>query len=290
MIHRPGELADAGSWAEVVAEASPYLVQDRVSETHEMQHDPPGARRWVVEDAGRVVALARVVEYDGEDPAESWASIRLMVRPNDRQRGHARTLLEHALAEGIGRPTLHTIVEDDDGSRVAAARLGFELTRTFHMSALDPRSVPAPPDDPRVRPLSDFDEQELWAAHNAVVGDDPSGLSLQVTFQEWLEDWRDPRSRPDLGTGVVEDGRLVAFSRMGAAGTRAWSDMTGTLPPHRGRGLALLAKHHTLAKAARAGIERCFAGNDDDNTAMLGINHRLGYRPFARPRLGVRTL
>src|SRR5215218_7032021 len=99
MIHRPGGLADAGAWAEVVAEVSPYLVQDEASETHEMQHDPPGARRWVVEDAGRIVALARVVEYDGED----HASIRLMVRPGHRRRGHGRALLDRALAEGIDR-------------------------------------------------------------------------------------------------------------------------------------------------------------------------------------------
>jgi RimJ/RimL family protein N-acetyltransferase len=286
MILRPGGLEDAGPWAEVVARASPYLVQDRESETHEMQHDPPGARRWVVEDTGRVVALARVVEYDGED----HASIRLMVRPGDRRRGHGRALLEHVLADGVGHPTLHTIVEDDDDSRAAAGRLGFELTRTFRMSAVDPRTLEAPPDDERVRPLADLDEQELWATHNAVVGDDPSGLSLPITFEEWLADWRDPRARPDLSTGIVEDGRLVAFSRIGAAGTRAWSDMTGTVAEHRGRGLGLLAKQHTLAKAASAGIERCFAGNDDDNVAMLGINRRLGYRPFASPRLGVKVL
>ena len=284
MIHRPGGLADAEGWAEVVAEASPYLVQDSTSETHEMQHDPPGARRWVVEDAGRVVALARLVEYDDE----GHASLRLMVRPTHRRRGHARTLLEVAL-DHLTRPVVHSIVEDDDESRAAAQRLGFELTRTFHMSALDPREVPAPPADDRVHPLAAFDERELWAAHNSVVVDDPSGLSLQVTFEEWLEDWHDPRCRPELSTGIVEDGRLVAFSRLGAAGTRAWSDMTGTLPGHRGHGLGLLAKQHTLAKAAQAGIERCFAGNDGDNAAMLAVNRRLGYRPFASPRLGVRA-
>lgn len=285
MTPRSATLSDAEPWAEVVAEASPYLVQDAVSETHEMLHDPPGARRWVVEDAGRIVALARLVEYDGED----HASIQLMVRPDSRRRGFGRLLLEGALADGLDRPTLHTIVEDDEGSRLAAGRLGFELTRTFRMSVVDPRTVQAPPDE-RVRPLSDFEERELWTVHNAVVGDDPSGLSLQIRFEQWRDDWRDPRSRPDLSTGIVEDGRLVAFSRLGAAGNRAWSEMTGALPQHRGRGLGLLAKQHTLAKAARAGIERCFAGNDEDNGAMLSINRRLGYQPFASPRLGVRVL
>ena len=117
MIHRPGGLADAEGWAEVVAEASPYLVQDSTSETHEMQHDPPGARRWVVGDAGRVVALARLVEYDDE----GHASLRLMVRPTHRRRGHARTLLEVAL-DHLTRPVVHSIVEDDDESRAAAQR------------------------------------------------------------------------------------------------------------------------------------------------------------------------
>jgi hypothetical protein len=64
----------------------------------------------------------------------------------------------------------------------------------------------------------------------------------------------------------------------------------GTVAPQRGRGLGLLAEQHTLAKAATAGIERCFAANDDDNTATLGINRRPGYQPFASPDLGVKEL
>ena len=40
---------------------------------------------------------------------------------------------------------------------------------------------------------------------------------------------------------ATDDGSLL-----GAAGQRAWSGMTGTLPQHRGRGLARLAKHHAL--------------------------------------------
>ena len=50
-----------------------------------------------------------------------------------------------------------------------------------------------------------------------------------------------------------------------------------------------MAKRHTLHAAARAGVEICFAGNDGANVAMVAVNTRLGYRPFAAPRLGVRT-
>ena len=60
MILRPGGLADAGAWAEVVAEASPHLVQDEAFEAHDLQHDPSGARRWFAEDAGWVVASPRL--------------------------------------------------------------------------------------------------------------------------------------------------------------------------------------------------------------------------------------
>jgi RimJ/RimL family protein N-acetyltransferase len=57
--------------------------------------------------------------------------------------------------------------------------------------------------------------------------------------------------------------------------------MTGCLPGARGRGLATLAKSHTLRALAADGVTRCSTGNDEANAAMLAVNHRLGYRPAA---------
>ena len=281
-------LDDAAAWARIVEESSPYLVQDARSTHHEMRTDAPDAVRLVAEVEGQVVALARLRAYEDEE----HTSLQLMVLPSARRRGVGRALLDRMLrwAEATHRDTLHAIVEDGEDSRRAAAAWGFELTRTFRMSAVDPRLIPQAATDARVVDLTRIDPREIHALFNAVVSDDPSGLSLQTSYDEWLADWEDPRNRAELSRGVLVDGALVAFTQVGSAGVRAWSNMTGTRPDHRGLGLALLRKQHALNAAANAGIKRCFAGNDGDNAPMVAVNDRLGYRPFATPRLGVRPL
>ena len=48
---------------------------------------------------------------------------------------------------------------------------------------------------------------------------------------------------------------------------------------YRGRGLGLLVKQHSLARAAELGITSVVTQNDDTNAPMLAINRRLGYQP-----------
>ena len=288
---RPATLADAGPWAEVVLEASPHMVLDERSEAHEMRTDPPDARRFVSESGGRVVGVARARTYADED----HASLMVMVRPEHRRHGHGRRLLDALVDEvrGSGKARAVTIVEDDDASRIASASWGFSLTRRFQKSMVDPRAVPAPgpaAEGVTVVPLDEIGAEAVWRAHQQVARDDPSGLTLPMPWEDWQSDWSDPRARPDLGRAVLVDGALAAYSMLGTAGDRAWSDMTGTLPEHRGQGLALLAKQHTLHAAATAGITRSMTGNDGANLPMLAVNRRLGYKLVARPALAERTL
>jgi RimJ/RimL family protein N-acetyltransferase len=60
-----------------------------------------------------------------------------------------------------------------------------------------------------------------------------------------------------------------------------WSDGTGTLRAHRGRGLAKYAKSTALHRAAAAGLRSAYAANDETNRPMIAINEWLGYRPCA---------
>jgi RimJ/RimL family protein N-acetyltransferase len=60
---------------------------------------------------------------------------------------------------------------------------------------------------------------------------------------------------------------------------RAWNEMTGTLPSHRGRGLATAAKLATIHWARSNWIERILTNNDAENAPMLAINRHLGYKP-----------
>jgi GNAT superfamily N-acetyltransferase len=287
---RTATLDDAAAWADVVAACSPYIVQDAASTAHEMRTDGAGARRRVAVVGASVIGVSRLHAYVDED----HVSLLLMVRPDSRRHGIGRALLDDQLpvARRTGKPTLRSIVEDDDDSRAAREHWGFTTTRSFAMSMVDPRTVtaPTPPDDVAVVPLSRLGPRVVWRAHSAVVRDDPSGLSLPVSFAEFQDDWSDPRMRPDLGCAVLVDGEVAAFTMLGRAGDRAWSDMTGTLPGHRGRGYARLAKQHALAAAAAAGIRRAMAGNDAANAPMTAINRDLGYRTLARPTLAELSL
>lgn len=58
---------------------------------------------------------------------------------------------------------------------------------------------------------------------------------------------------------------------------------TGTLPAHKGRGLATALKAHAILKARLLGAERLTTNVREDNPAMLAINRRLGFVEHARP-------
>jgi GNAT superfamily N-acetyltransferase len=74
------------------------------------------------------------------------------------------------------------------------------------------------------------------------------------------------------------DGTLASFSLVKRDGDRMWSDMTATLPTHRGRGLARLVKLAALHRAAADGVAMAYTSNDAANAPMLAVNRRLGYR------------
>jgi len=286
---RPANLDDARAWAEVVGTVAPYLVLDAASEAHEMRTDPPGTARAVAVADGRVVGVARMRDH----PEEEHASVLVMVLPDHRRRGTGAALLAELEphVHRTGKSVVTSIVEDDDDSRLVAGRWGFRIVRTFRSSAVDPRELgtpPAPPTGVQVVPVADVGPHRIWEAHQQVARDDPSGLTLPQPYGEWHDNWADPRQRPDLGRAVLVDHELAAYTLVGVAGDRAWSDMTGTLPDHRGRGLALLAKQHALAAVAAVGVTRAMTGNDARNAPMVAVNRRLGYRLTARPALAER--
>lgn len=288
---RQAGAADAAAWAEIVAACSPYMVQDARSTEHEMRTEPPAARRLVADVDGTVVGISRLYLH----PDEDHGNLMVMVPPAHRRRGVGRALLEAQLpvAVAAGRIRVVSIVEDDEGARRASSHCGFREVRRFQMAMVDPRDVPAPeplPDGVQVLPLSALGPRVVWKAHSSVVRDDPSGISLPMAYDEFQDEWADPRMRPDLGRAVLVEGEVAAFTMLGAAGERAWSDMTGTMPGLRGLGYARIAKEHALVAAAGAGITRAVTGNDDANLPMVTINRRLGYRPFAAPVLAELSL
>jgi GNAT superfamily N-acetyltransferase len=92
--------------------------------------------------------------------------------------------------------------------------------------------------------------------------------------------WNNPDSRRDLSFAVLDGDRVLSFVTTTADPDRGviWSNLTGTVPSDRGRGLAKVVKSHALAAARDAGFVTASTGNDAGNAPMLAVNRWLGYR------------
>jgi GNAT superfamily N-acetyltransferase len=269
----------AEGWARVRVAASPYLLGTEESVRHDMAHDTSTLARYVVVEDGEVLGIGRVRRRDGKGP-----SVVVQVHPDHRGRGVGRMLLDRLLPVGAGQ-SLTGLVNGDRESLAVAAHWGFTPEREHRISSTDPRTAPQPPATPpglRVATLHQAGADAVWSCLDATAEDDPSGLTRRVPLEEFVAtDWEGPLCRPDLGHAVLAGDTVVAYSQVEVAGQRAWSTMTGCLPGHRGKGLATLAKAHTLRALAAAGVTVCSTGNDEENGAMLAVNERLGYRPAA---------
>jgi GNAT superfamily N-acetyltransferase len=59
----------------------------------------------------------------------------------------------------------------------------------------------------------------------------------------------------------------------------AYNAFTGVLREYRGRGLAQALKLQTILLAKEEGMRYVRTHNDSNNTPMLAVNRKLGYKP-----------
>jgi GNAT superfamily N-acetyltransferase len=269
----------AEGWARVRVAASPYLLATEESVLHDLAENTSTLARYVVVEDGEVLGIGRVRRYPDDHP-----SVMVMVHPDHTGRGVGRRLLDRLL-EVTDDATVSALVNGEERALAVAAHWGFEAERQHQVSAVDPRTVPAPGPAPaglRVVPLDEAGPRAVWECRQATAADDPSGLTRRTPYEHFLDtDWSGPLHRADLGRAVLEDGIVLAYTQVDVAGDRAWTTMTGTRAGHRCRGLATLAKAHGFSALAAAGVTRAGTGNDGANAAMLAVNERLGYRPIA---------
>jgi GNAT superfamily N-acetyltransferase len=106
-----------------------------------------------------------------------------------------------------------------------------------------------------------------------------------IELEEWTAQfWKSPVIDDDASLVVLVDGELAGLTmiRVDRPSGRAQNNLCGVRRSHRGRGLALLLKSHSLRRAAELGATIALTDNDETNAPMLAVNQRLGYRPFAR--------
>lgn len=275
---------DAVGIARVWAAVMPQLVMT-----------PRGIEAGLRNSSTRVVLIAvdgpDVVGYGNlylPDPEQETPRVRITVHvpPEQRRRGIGSAMADAIGAEAarVGAASLLIVVSDDDASKGFATKRGFVIGRRMSGSSADLSAVPEPlpaPDGLRVVDYDQVEPRQIWLAAKAVADGDPSGLSDSPPYDEWLATaWNHPDQRRDLCAAVVDGDTVLSFVTTTADPDRRviWSNLTGTIPAARGRGLAKVVKSTALARARDAGFVTAHTGNDAGNAPMLAVNEWLGYR------------
>ncbi|MEU9509092.1 GNAT family N-acetyltransferase [Micromonospora sp. NPDC048170] len=277
---------DAPAVVALRALVHPYLVRG-VESTRKMIAQPPPSEQWtayVVEVDDTVVGWVSAYRNDRTSEPDIGEISILHVHPGHRGRGAGTALLttalEHLRAIGVRRVRTWALPE----SLPFARRHGFTPSRELRFSALDLRPAPPMPEPPpgvRLLPLTDLDPRRVYLVNLAAAADEPEDVPVDsISYENWYSEVWDNLGLDRAASTVAEaGGELVALSLVKRDGDRMWSDYTGTVPAHRGRGLARLVKTAALHRAAAGGIRVAYTSNDEANAPMLAVNARLGYRP-----------
>lgn len=277
---RKAGVADAAGIVEVWASTTPHLVKT-----------PAGIAFELERATERVVFVAvegdDVVGYGNAAAPDPTGRCRIAVQvpPEHGQRGIGAAMAETVIgaAAGLGGTALLGVTTDDEWAKRFATDRGFTVGRELAhaVASLDrlPAALP-PPDGLTLVTYDELEPRAIWQASTAVAGGDPSGLSSAPAYDEWLATgWDHPDLAKDLSFALLADGEVASFVSTTASRERQviWSNLTGTLPAYRGKGLAKVVKSAALHRAREAGFVAAYTGNDANNEPMLAVNRWLGY-------------
>ncbi len=123
--------------------------------------------------------------------------------------------------------------------------------------------------------------RRAYELHNAVVADIPmpipyTPISYDLYAYSAVES---SRALPDAHFLAVADSAYVGVADLQrpALGTHLYHGITGVLPAHRGRGIAMGLKLATISYGRRHGYLEIRTWNASQNADMLAINARLGF-------------
>jgi GNAT superfamily N-acetyltransferase len=280
---RPAVPDDAEAVAAVRRETFPYLVMSAALARHLISLDAPRERalRLVAQSGGEVVGW-------GSAGLNVWTSeagrgdTSVYVHPQHRQQGIGGALAArlHDHLQEIGAVRVRTFAEPV--GLEFAKRRGYDGTRQMHYSGVDPRELPDRPPTPdgiELVRIDELDPRQAYTADAIATLDEPSDSPADsIEYDDWVRDvWESPALDKSLSVAAIVGDEVACFTAIETDGDRVWSGMTGTIPAHRGRGLAKLVKSVALRRAAEAGVTGAFTSSDDENGPMLAVNNWLGY-------------
>ncbi|MDG4794180.1 GNAT family N-acetyltransferase [Micromonospora sp. WMMD1082] len=293
---RPAEPDDAQAVVALRTLVLPFLVRG-VASTRQMIATPTPGLHWagfVAEVDGKIIGWVSASRNEHTTEAVGEVSL-LHVHPDQRRRGIGAALLARALEHlaPLDLDRLHGRALPE--ALPFARRHGFAPSRQERFSALDLHALPPLPETPdgvRLLSLAEADPRQVHRVDVLASADEPGVVaSGAIGYDHWCAGtWDNVGLDREASMGAEVGGVLAAISLVKRDGERMWTDYTGTVPEHRGRGLARLVKLAALHRAAARGITVAYTGNDEANAPMLAINTRLGYRQVASQWSCVREL
>lgn len=255
--------------------------------------------RLVAELAGGLVAgWGELGHLEDRDHPDTYF-LDILVDPPHRGHGLGGALFDALFGEARERGAAVLGAAAKASSPAALrflARRGFVETRRGTTSVLDLRggkpAGPAPevmnPDPPAIRittlaALRRTRPDALAAAHRlfaVVAGGDEWGEP--VPLEVFLAHVEAPNALPEGYFLALDGERPVGQSALFAVDgdpTALQQDLTGVLPSHRRRGIAVALKRAAISFATEAGYREIRTLTDEGNAPMRAINHALGFRP-----------
>ncbi len=257
---------------------------------------------FVVEEQGKVIAFAYLQSLDHYIVEQGSYGLDVKVHPEQRSKGHGSSLYELLLAQLklLKWNKLHTECTDSDAAAQDwLSRLGYKHIESEFSSKLDLKGYTPPADHSaamtrmeeqgiRLLTYGELDdpdkEGKLWRLDEQIYYDMPSAVEYKkVSLERWRKRWKAPSRFQDKILLAERDGELLGLTELGFPGglnANAMIETTGTLAPHRGKGIATALKYACIDRAVEEGIPAIVTGNAEGNEAILRINRKLGFQPL----------